>query len=136
MPDFRSKAEQQNDQYRQQVETHNYKTAFEKSQSAVSALKTQIDTLKAEITDLKSTQSQFRTQMETMAQTHAEHVRALRGQIETGLTKLDEDNQKLHTLIRSGQDHDLKLTEQMDENHRERMSNIQQLLDQKALPDG
>ncbi len=129
MPDFRSKSEQAQDQHRKNVEIHNYRQAFENAQS-------EIDQLKTQISELVSQASDFRTQLQTLAQTQAEGIRELRSQVEAGLEKLNDDNKKLHTLIQSGQAEDLKLVEQMDANHRERMENIMRLVDQKGLPNG
>ena len=124
MTDFRSRGEQREhfewDQQRQRKAAQNK----------------EIKNLHARIADLEKEQKKLKSDLELVTKSYKESVQALRKQVEAGVNKLTEDNKRLHTLIRSAQQHDMQLVEQMDKNHRERLDSILRTIDQKALPDG
>lgn len=126
MVDFRSSGERDRDRHNANRVEQDYKRAFEEAQSEVARLK-------SKITELESHITAFKGQVTELATTQAENTRSLRSQLEAGLAKLDEDNRQMHAMIKSAHNDDLKLVEQMDQNHRERLESIVRLVDQKGL---
>ena len=107
MTDFRGRNERRDARARQQQEQLDYKQAFEEARDDVARLTDRIEALEGQFTELQ-------TLLKDQTQT-------LREQLESGLAKLEEDNERLHAMIRSAQEHDSELIEQMNKNHRERL---------------
>lgn len=124
MSDFSTPSEKRRSHQREQED---YRKAFW-------AAETEIAELKKIVAGLTEQQASFRGDLTTLLENQAADKKALVEKVDAGLSKLDEDNKRLHALIQSAQDNDLKLVEQMDKNHRERMSEILKLVEQKANP--
>ena len=107
MTDFRGRNERRDARALQQQEQLDYKQAFEEARDDVARLTDRIEALEGQFTELQ-------TLLKDQTQT-------LREQLESGLAKLEEDNERLHAMIRSAQEHDSELIEQMNKNHRERL---------------
>lgn len=129
MVDFRTNSERQNDSNKADRVQQYYRQAFENAQTEMGDLKSRMSKLEDKNAELQSKFSELVT-------TQAESTRSIHSQIETGIAKLSEDNGQMHALIQSAQTEDLKLVEQMDRNHRERLESIVHLLDQKGVSHG
>ena len=127
MVDFRSNNERQHEANRVYREEQDYRAAFETAQR-------EITDLKARMLELETQNQTLRSQLSDLVTTQSENIQQVRAQIEAGLAKLTEDNQQMHAQIQSAHDQDLKLVEQMDHNHRQRLDTIVRLFDQKGLP--
>lgn len=128
MKSIREKQEAEKRAEAEEKEQNDYRQAFQAAQSEIAELRKTISSLKEQQTD-------FLTKLQAVSETQQADKKALFEKVDAGLSKLDEDNKRLHALIQSAQDSDLKLVEQMDKNHRERMSEILKLVGQKASPD-
>lgn len=129
MVDFRSSSErEQDDQDTRRVE-QDYRQAFETA-------RVEIGELKSRMSDIETRNNELQERLSDLVETHAENIRAVRAQVESGIAKLSEDNKQMHGLIQNAQTEDLKLVEQMDRNHRERLESIVRLVDQKGFPSG
>jgi len=127
--DFRSNSERKHDNRQASRVEQDYRQAFENAQA-------EIGKLKSRMSELDNKNSELQEQLRSLAEAQAESIRSIRQQVESGMAKLSEDNSQMHALIQSAQTEDLKLVEQMDRNHRERLESIVRLVDQKGLSHG
>lgn len=129
MVDFRSSSErEQDDQDTRRIE-QDYRQAFETARA-------EIGELKSRMSDMETRNDELQERLSNLVETQAENIRAVRTQVESGIAKLSEDNKQMHGLIQNAQTEDLKLVEQMDRNHRERLESIVRLVDQKGFSSG
>ena len=129
MVDFRSESERQRDARQAQREQQDYKVAFDQAQRDMSDLK-------ARMSELEEQNQALQSKLADLVNLQAESIRAVRAQVEAGMAKLTEDNTQMHAMIQSAQTEDLKLVEQMDRNHRERLESIVRLVDKEGLSYG
>ena len=104
-----------------ELEERDYREAFHKAQR-------EIDQLKQEVEDFTTAHKKMHEEFESLKETISGDKKVFLEKLDKRMADLEEDNRRLHALIQSASESDMKLVEQMDKNHREKMDQILKLV--------